>query len=243
MLGLKPGRRRRRRRLQAGPADGSPAVLGPWRHRDRLGAAAQDVALEPPGHSVTAPRRARAEQPPPTAGKPLNRKPCSARRGPPPCSDELLAPGREARGGGGKEGGEAGRRQPGSCASATAQRQLCLAAVASMLTAETGSRRAGRKGNPQEACREQPEPVLPAVSRRSVCGTRREPVRRVGVGRSRCVGEKAEESFARCRKRDEDSAGLVTVNVTRGPARAVAAAAAPGVVKVTSCLKEWISAL
>lgn len=72
------------------------------------------MALEPPGGSVTALKWAPAE--PPTAGPPLNRKPCAGSRGPPPCSDEPAVPRNES-----EERGAEGR---GSGAAATEKLSL-----------------------------------------------------------------------------------------------------------------------
>lgn len=119
MLELMRGRWCHRRRFQAGPAGGSPAALGPWRHRAGLGAAAQDADLKPPGRSVTAPKRARAESPPPTAGPPLNRKPYAGRGGPPPCSAEPAGP----WDGSDRKGGDWGGRE--SRATAAEKLRLC----------------------------------------------------------------------------------------------------------------------
>lgn len=106
--GLTRDHRWPRHRLQAGPAGGSPAALGPWRRRAGLGATAQDEALKPPGRSVTAPKWARAESPPPSARPPPNRKQCAGRGGPPPCSDEPAGPSYWSEGRG--EAGRAGKR-------------------------------------------------------------------------------------------------------------------------------------
>lgn len=78
----------------AQPGSGQPPEMRPW-------------SLLP--GSVTAPRRARAEWPPPSARPPLNRKPSTRCGGPPPCRARRAGH-REASAG--REGREAGRPPP-----------------------------------------------------------------------------------------------------------------------------------
>lgn len=73
------------------PGSGQPPEMRPW-------------SLLP--GSVTAPRRARAEWPPPSARPPLNRKPSPSCGGPPPCR---AGPAGRREASVGREGREAGR--------------------------------------------------------------------------------------------------------------------------------------